>query len=178
MTTPEGLEPAPPPLPKTSGWAIASVILAACCIIPLLGLLLGLLGAIFGVVALIVISRSNGQRKGLPLAIVGLCLGIFGGVFVQGLIAAMAIPAFQKVRETSQEHAITNNLRQFASAAQQYMLDEGAAEVSHDDIVGPGKHISSLEPIAGESYRDLVVNLSTQSIAVTTAGGRVIEYRF
>lgn len=48
-------------------------------------------------------------------------------VVIIGLLAAMAIPAFNKVRETSQDKAVTNNLRQIASAAQQYMLDEGVS---------------------------------------------------
>ena len=37
-------------------------------------------------------------------------------VVIIGLLAAMAVPAFQKVRQNSQEKAITNNLRQVAHA--------------------------------------------------------------
>ncbi|MFW6354727.1 MAG: hypothetical protein ACOC3I_10125, partial [Verrucomicrobiota bacterium] len=46
-----------------------------------------------------------------------------------GGIAAATIPAMQQVQTTSQEKAITNNLRQLASAAQQYMLETGETEV-------------------------------------------------
>jgi len=46
-------------------------------------------------------------------------------VVIIGLLAAMAIPAFQKVRETSQKKTMINNLRQIASGADQYFLEEG-----------------------------------------------------
>ena len=51
-------------------------------------------------------------------------------VVIIGLLAAMAIPAFKKVRDNSQTKAITNNLRQLASAADQYFLENGATSVS------------------------------------------------
>lgn len=97
---------------------------------------------------------------------------------IGGLTAAMAIPAFQKVRQTSQEKAVENNLRQYASAAQQYMLDEGVNEVTYGDIVGPDKYILQLESVAGESYEDIVVTDDTWDISVTLPDGRVITYSF
>ena len=96
-----------------------------------------------------------------------------------GLLAAMAIPAFQKVRTESQQKAIQNNLRQFSSAAQQYMLETSKEVVTYDDIVGPEpeKYIKQLNPVAGENYRDLVVHANDQSISVRTADGRVVKVR-
>ncbi len=44
-------------------------------------------------------------------------------VVIIGLLAAMAIPAFQKVRENSIGKAMENDARQIASAAQQYFLE-------------------------------------------------------
>ncbi|WP_438480193.1 type II secretion system protein [Oleiharenicola lentus] len=44
-------------------------------------------------------------------------------VVIIGLLAAMAIPAFQKVRTNSIGKAMENDARQIASAAQQYILD-------------------------------------------------------
>jgi len=73
-------------------------------------------------------------------------------VVVIGLLAAMAIPAFNKVRATSQNKAVTNNLRQFASAAQQYMLDEGISVVTLTEILGPGLHMTGLSSMADEDY--------------------------
>lgn len=95
----------------------------------------------------------------------------FGG----GLAAAMAVPAFQKVRETSREKAVTNNLRQIASAAQQYFLEEGKNEVKVEDLIGPGKYIRSLEPVAGESYEGMVIRASDKEISITLGNGKVIS---
>jgi type IV pilus assembly protein PilA len=44
-------------------------------------------------------------------------------VVIIGLLAAMAIPAFQQIRENSVESTIDNDARQLASAAQQYFMD-------------------------------------------------------
>ena len=50
-------------------------------------------------------------------------------VVIIGLLAAMAIPAFQKVRENSIKSRTDNDARQLASAAQQYYLEENADNV-------------------------------------------------
>ena len=97
-------------------------------------------------------------------------------VVIIGLLAAMAIPAFNKVRETSQDKAVTNNLRQIASAAQQYMLDEGVSQVSTIMILGPGLHMTGLSSVADETY-DLTVGTSTTHIE-TVLNGRIIFYEF
>jgi len=47
-------------------------------------------------------------------------------VVIIGLLAAMAIPAFKKVRENSIGKAMENDARQVASAAQQYFLENSA----------------------------------------------------
>ena len=47
-------------------------------------------------------------------------------VVIIGLLAAMAIPAFQKVRDNSIGKAMENDARQVASAAQQYFLENSA----------------------------------------------------
>jgi type IV pilus assembly protein PilA len=51
-------------------------------------------------------------------------------VVIIGLLAAMAIPAFQKVRSNAQNKAVTNNLRQLSSAADQYYLESGNTTVN------------------------------------------------
>ena len=94
-----------------------------------------------------------------------------------GLLAAMAIPAFQKVRQASQQKAIVNNLRMFAAAAQQYMLETGSDHATYADIVGPGKYIKHITPVAGEDYTNLVVHVSDTELSVKTADGRVVNYR-
>lgn len=51
-------------------------------------------------------------------------------VVIIGLLAAMAIPAFQKVRENSIKGTMKNDARQIASAAQQYMLEYSLTTVT------------------------------------------------
>ena len=92
-----------------------------------------------------------------------------------GLGAAMAIPAFQKVRSTSQEKAVTNNLRQIASAADQYFLENGVTEVTIDKLVG--EYIRGLTPVAGESYEGMVIRMG-EDISVTLGDGSVLSIEF
>ena len=56
-------------------------------------------------------------------------------VVIIGLLAAMAIPAFTKVRQSSQEKTLVNDARQIASAAAQYYLEKGLSEVAATFIV-------------------------------------------
>ena len=73
-----------------------------------------------------------------------------------GMISAMAIPAFQKVRASSQEKTIQNNLRQLAAAAEQHYLETDATNATYDDLVGPNRYIRELKPVAGENYRSII----------------------
>jgi type IV pilus assembly protein PilA len=73
-----------------------------------------------------------------------------------GVMAAMAVPAFQKVRASSQEKAVTNNLRQLSSAADQFYIEKNVMTVRYDELVGPGKYIRQINPVAGEDYTTIV----------------------
>ncbi len=58
-------------------------------------------------------------------------------VVIIGLLAAMAIPAFNKVRETSQAKTCVNNLRQISSAKDQYFIENGGeTSVALSALVG------------------------------------------
>lgn len=85
-------------------------------------------------------------------------------VVIIGLLAAMAIPAFQKVRENSQNKTIVNNLRQLYAAAQQYFLEEGVVTVSSSDLVGTDtdKYIKSINNVRGEVYPATLSATDTQ----------------
>jgi Zn-dependent protease with chaperone function/competence protein ComGC len=65
-------------------------------------------------------------------------------VVMMGLLAAMAIPAFQKVRQASQAKVCINNERMLAAALEQYRLEHGKAAQKWEDIVGPGKIIATM----------------------------------
>jgi Zn-dependent protease with chaperone function/competence protein ComGC len=75
-------------------------------------------------------------------------------VVVIGLLAAMAIPAFQKVRHASFDRVCMNNLRQLNSACEQSTLENGKSPTELGELVGPGKFIRAL-PVcpAGGEYR-------------------------
>ncbi len=147
----------PPELPnaavkKTPGIAIASLILG---IVSALGgvffILPMVLAVVFGHLALSRIRRDP-ALEGSGLAITGLVLGygsILIGLVMGGLIAAMAIPAFQKVRESSLEKAMLNDARQIASSAQQLMLEEGEKPVAFE-ITEEGTLSGPLSPYVAQ----------------------------
>jgi type IV pilus assembly protein PilA len=98
-------------------------------------------------------------------------------VVIIGLLAAMAIPAFQKVRANSQDKAVTNNLRQLSSAADQYFLENGVTTVLSALLVGTNstQYVKNISTVARETYE---TNL-TQGLPVTAtgvAGVRTITY--
>jgi type IV pilus assembly protein PilA len=98
-------------------------------------------------------------------------------VVIIGLLAAMAIPAFQKVRASSQDKAVTNNLRQLSAAADQYFLEKGYSTVTSDELVGTNttQYIKAIAPAANESYPVGV----TQGVPLTAtgiAGQRTVTY--
>jgi type IV pilus assembly protein PilA len=92
-------------------------------------------------------------------------------VVIIGLLAAMAIPAFNKVRDASRQKAITNNLRQMSAAAQQYMLEKGATSVGYTDIVGTTTdyYIKGINTVAGEDYSTVVIANTMTQLSVTSS---------
>jgi hypothetical protein len=74
-----------------------------------------------------------------------------------------------ELRESSAINAITNNLRQLANGADQYMAEHRVTRVSYDAIVGPGNYISDgIKPIAGEIYP----NHFEQDTPIEAVGGK------
>jgi hypothetical protein len=84
--------------------------------------------------------------------------------------------AFERVRRTSMEKAILNNLRQLAAAADQYFLEEGVRTVSFDQIVGPDKYIRSLPAVDGEDYRSLDLAASAKTWTISSESGIKVTY--
>lgn len=86
-------------------------------------------------------------------------------VVIIGLLAAMAIPAFQKVRTSSQDKAILNNARQLGAAADQYFLEQGTTNVGIADLVGADKYVKALNTVAREQYPQTFTQGTTITIA-------------
>jgi type IV pilus assembly protein PilA len=101
-------------------------------------------------------------------------LAVYNPVTV-GLLAAMAIPAFNKVRQTSQQKAVLNNLRQLSGAAEQFFMETGRKSATYNDLVGPNKYISELRQIAGEDYRSLQFRPGA-TLKVRLASGQEVTF--
>lgn len=97
-------------------------------------------------------------------------------VVVIGLLAAMAIPAFQRVREKSEHTAVANDLRVFAAAFDQYMLEFGTRPdvvmgTFPPEMVGRIKEASWLKPLPGGGvygFSHNTAGLTTVSLHNTT----------
>jgi type IV pilus assembly protein PilA len=96
-------------------------------------------------------------------------------VVIIGLLAAMAIPAFQKVRTSSQDKAVLNNARQLSAAADQYYLENGVSNVASSNLVGSTSYVKVINTVANESYPSDY----TQGVTITigaVAGARTVTY--
>jgi len=76
--------------------------------------------------------KNRNSKKGFTL------VEIMIVVVIIGLLAAMAIPAFQTVRQNSRRSALLNDGRQLGAAAQQFFLQNNVtqATVTYADTTG------------------------------------------
>lgn len=74
--------------------------------------------------------------------------------------------------------AIHANLQRLATAAKHLQLTRGVSNVSYADLVGPGKPIPELKPVAGENYSTLSFGENVTAVSVTTSNGTTISYHF
>jgi type IV pilus assembly protein PilA len=112
-----------------------------------------------------------------------------------GLVAAMAIPAFQKVQQASQAKTALNrppaaapqrqvisqnerileNLRLLDEAANKYYADHDATTTTLEQLVGLDKYLPAIRRVAGEDYRTLLFKKG-RPLRLYLRDGRVIVY--
>lgn len=71
-------------------------------------------------------------------------------VTIIGILASLAVPAFQRARWKALETSVRNNLRQIWGAAQQYMLENGVNTVKIEKIIQWRDKEGKLYPEDGE----------------------------
>ena len=92
-----------------------------------------------------------------------------------GLLAAMAVPEFLRVRNSAQDKTVMNNIRQLGAAADQYFMENGVSTALLTDLVGPSAYVKALNTAANENYPTEY----TQGIPITVdniGGVRTITY--
>src|SRR5687768_4845642 len=113
--------------------------------------------------------QNSTRQKGFTL------VEIMIVVVIIGLLAAMAIPAFQKVRASSQDKAVLNNARQLSGAADQYYLEYGVNAVDSQYLLGVNSYVKNLQTAASEIYPTTYTQGMT--ITVTNVGNaRTVTY--
>jgi hypothetical protein len=115
----------PPPLPqypvevKTSGMAVASLVLG---ILGLCGIT-ALVGLVLGVISLVKINRSGGRLSGQGLAIAGICLSGVMLFLCLPFLTALTLPALARAKQRAQSISCVNNMKQLGLAVKVYALN-------------------------------------------------------
>jgi hypothetical protein len=72
---------------------------------------------------------------------------------------------------------IKENLLLFKAAAVLLIRETSSRYITYDDLVGPGKYLEHLQPVAGEDYRGLTMMKGEErKLVVTTADGTKISF--
>ena len=161
---------------STHSFSFAETIIAVVPILLAIGCILSVLACH--------LRQVKARRRNLPVSNADsisnerafTLLEIMVVVVIIGVLAALAIPAFNKSSVRSQDQAVLANLRQVSSGAAQYMMSEGANVATLANIMGPGLQFSSLLSVADETY-DFTILTNTTRLS-TTVNGRVGYYDF
>ena len=119
-------------------------------------------------------QQNSSRRRGFTL------VEIMIVVVIIGLLAAMAIPAFSKVRQQSRLKAVTNNLRIVGSSAQQFMGEKGVTQAAYTDLVGTGtdNYVRTVSSVAGEDYSGIIIAQTSTQVSISNASFGTVTYNF
>lgn len=119
---PPAVPPAAGEPSRTSGMAIASLVLAVlgfCGVTAVVGLILG-------IVSLRAIERSKGRLSGRGLAIAGICVSAFMMLVSIPMGAAMLLPALARAKGRAEQINCMNHMKQLDLAVRIYSSDNNA----------------------------------------------------
>lgn len=107
---------------KTCGLAITTFVLGLLCMTCVLWPLLALPAIICGIIALVKISKSNGQLKGSGFAIAGLVIPVVF-TLIMPILAAILMPALARTKMVAQRVVCSTNMKALSTAMMVYMND-------------------------------------------------------
>ena len=155
-------------VPRRCGLATVSLVCGICTLVLFPLFFVFMIPAIVcGHVAQSRIKQAKGALVGGGMALAGLIMGYMGVAVVPmgGLLAAMAIPAFQKVRVESLGKRMDNDARQIAAAAQQHFLETETASVefAYNAVTGEvGGPLATSVGRIGRGYTVVPVTLTKE----------------
>jgi type IV pilus assembly protein PilA len=94
-------------------------------------------------------------------------------IVIIGLLAALAIPVISAFGNRSKERMILQNLRLLSDAAQVYFMESMTNEARFTDLVGEGRFIRNLDPVAGEEYPLIILYEDTVIVATGSIIGDI-----
>ncbi len=111
-----------PQTSKLAVWSLVCGIATVFC-----SCITGIPAIIMGIMALNRIGKSHGALGGKGLAIAGLCCGCTLGIFGTAMMAGLAVPAFNQVKEKSKIMQASTNARQIIICLKSYASDNSGA---------------------------------------------------
>jgi len=111
-------ETQPLPSAKTSGLAIASLVLGICGIFTCGPA--AIIGLILGIIGLSEISKRAEQLKGKGLAIAGIVTSAIGIVLIPVILMVLLMPALSRARSQGMNIVSMNNTKQICLAMEMY----------------------------------------------------------
>jgi prepilin-type processing-associated H-X9-DG protein len=115
----------PPAAPKTSGLAVASLVMGLMCMTCVLWPFLVLPAIICGIIALVKISGQRGALRGTGMAVTGIVIPTVMILFIPifAMLAGILMPALAKTKHIAQRVVCNTNVKGLATAMIVYQND-------------------------------------------------------
>jgi len=95
-------------------------------------------------------------------------------VVVIGLLAAMAIPAFEKVRTTAIAKACANNERMVSAVVDQFTVEHGVPPANYADFVGSGKLLATMPTCPSGGTYSIKIDAQGKAVIVCSVHGNLL----